>query len=446
MFIEHGFIATPICGPSRQALYTGQFPQRNGYMGHGVQPPRWWKNQGATTSITARLHDAGYLTGLIGKHGSNWCRFSVPSHGSNADTGMGRNPEKYAAFVRNFLTQAKKAGQPFFLAANAHDPHRHWARHRDETAQWINDMMGDASWHPLENGKPYPDPKTQFDPADCPMPASYPNDDRLKNSLATYYDSVNRMDEVVGSILRELNESGLAENTLVLFLSDHGMAWDLSKWSLYPAGTKTPLLVRWPGKITPGTIDRESVVSVVDIAPTLAEVCNLSPMQHVDGSSFRSLLNGQASAWKRRQAFSCFNYMNNLAPINESIDAYTPNLAEKNDQYRPSRALNTTQFSYVWNGWANGSATLPRTMLGELQWLLGKYHDKPSYAERIHFIKHRAPEELYDIVKDPGCQNNLANSPEYRVKIDQFRKQLAALLAETKDHEVENYRSFLQAR
>ena len=221
--------------------------------------------------------------------------------------------------------------------------------------------MGSTSWTPLENGKPYPDPKTQFNPADCPMPAPYPNDMRLKNDLSKYYDSVNRMDEVVGEVLRALDERGMADNTIVIFLSDNGLAWDMSKWTLYPSGTKTPLILRWPGRIKPGQIDKKSVLSVVDIAPTIAEMCGLAPMERIDGVSFLSLLKGDIFDWKRTEAFTCFNYMNNEKEYDDMIESYTPDLFKKIDQYRPSRALSSTHFTYIWNGWSDGTTKVPNT-------------------------------------------------------------------------------------
>ncbi|MEO0415814.1 MAG: sulfatase-like hydrolase/transferase, partial [Verrucomicrobiota bacterium] len=121
ILIENGHIVTPICGPSREAIYTGLYPQNSGYIGHGAQPPKWWKNLGKTapeTSITTQLSKAGYLTGLIGKHGSTACKFNTPVAGANETTGMGRNPAKYQRDRRNQArtgarTEERKTRRPW---------------------------------------------------------------------------------------------------------------------------------------------------------------------------------------------------------------------------------------------------------------------------------------------------------------------------------------------
>lgn len=453
ILIEHCFISTPICGPSRESLYTGQFPQSSGYMGHGVQPPTWWKNAGGKrpkTSITTELKNAGYFTSCVGKHGSTACKFSMAPQGAPYQTGMGRDPSKYYAFVREFLAQAKEEGKPFYLAANAHDPHRYWARSRGENQRWLKAMMRNEEWTLYPNGKPYPDPQTEYDPADCPVPPMYPNDSRFKAELSNYYDSVNRMDEVVGSVLKALDESGMADNTIVLFLSDHGMPWALSKWALYSSGTKTPLIVRWPGKIQPGLYNAESVLSVVDIAPTLAELCRIPAMEQVDGLSFAEVLVGSSAKWTRRSAFSCFNYMNNAPELDELFTTYPADLYQQMEQYRPSRALNTRRYTYVWNGWSDGETTQPPTMGSEVPALLRKNADKaedgsyPDYAERAEFILQRVPEELYDVKKDPGCFNNLVHNPEYQAVLKSFQREMQTLLEETSDHELDNYSRLTQ--
>lgn len=438
MLIDHCHITTPICGPSRESLYSGQYPQTNGYMGHGVQPPKWWKNQNSgakKSSITTALNNAGYMTGLVGKHGSTGCRFTEPAHGKNEETGMGRNPQKYFDYVRQFLAKAKSQNKPFFLAANAHDPHRYWAGHPDESERWVKAMMGDAKWTPLSNGKPYPDPSTQFNPDQCPIPPSYPKEAALRKPLSHYYGSVNRMDQVVGEVIKALDESGLAKDTLVIFLSDHGLAWEMSKWSLYPAGTRTPVIIRWPGKVPGKQRDAISVLSAVDIAPTIAEACGVSLNDNIDGKSFLNLILGKKESWKRREAFACFNYMNN-GPDEEA--EYPNDLYKKIDQYRPSRALSSNRFTYIWNGWSDGSTTTPPSMGNEVASLL-----KASHKAHIEFMKKRTTEELYDTQSDPGCLTNLAKDANYRDRLYRFRGKMETVLENTQDHELDNYRNFI---
>ena len=455
LLLTHGFVATPICGPSRQALYTGRHPQSNGMLGHGAQPPKWWKttrNNADTQSITTELWKKGYLTGMIGKHGSQWCQFSQPPHGDNDQTGMGRNPEKFSRFTLDFLTQAKEKNKPFFLSINTHDPHRYWARHPSESIDWIRKMMGGASWKALDNGKPYPDPQTKFAPAKCPVPAPYPKEEKIREVLATYYDSVNRMDQIIGEVLTVLEKCGNKENTVVIFLSDHGMAWDLSKWSLYPSGVRTPIIIRWPSRIKRGQTDSKSVISVVDIAPTIAEICGLQEYVRTDGESFAGRLTGKKQAWNRSWAFSCFNYMNNDPKIDETIQAYSKNLFQKFDQYRPSRSLNNRNFCYVWNGWADGATELPPSMLGEFHFLLPDLGKNPSdleygnYLTKHNFITVRAREELYNVKTDPGCHHNLALVAKYQGKLEEVRNQMKNTLRKTGDHELASYLSFLDVK
>ncbi len=446
LLIHQGHIVTPICGPSREAIYTELYPQSSGYMGHGTQPPSWWLaregNHKPQTSITTELQKAGYFTGLVGKHGSTACQFSSPPIGDNASTGMGRSPARYYEHIDSLIQKAKAAGKPFFISANTHDPHRYWAQHPSETPQWIAQSMGSSSrWQPLTNGKPYPDPAKTFDPADCPLPASYPQDSRLREPLSYYYGSVHRMDQVVGEILRALDEHGLADDTLTIFLSDHGLAWELSKWSLYPAGTRTPIILKWPAHITPATVDDRSIVSAADLAPTIAEACGLAPLPDIDGLSFWPRVIGKTPVGPRAAAFSCFNYMNNR-------DEQSPDyLAD--EQYRPSRALSTARYTYVWNGWSDGQTTTPPSMGTELINLLLDANKNaedtiyPSYKARALFIKQKTKEELYDTLTDPGCLKNLVNGSGYQKQLQSFRAQMVEILEKTGDHELQNYQAFL---
>jgi hypothetical protein len=129
------------------------------------------------------------------------------------------------------------------------------------------------------------------------------------------------------------------------------------------------------------------------------------------------------------------------------VTSYRLDLYSKIKEYRPSRALSSAEFTYIWNGWADGTTGLPNSMLGEFSMLLRNCaatpDDKtyPDYKQRGRFIKFRASEELYDTVKDPGCLKNLVSIPEYQGVIRDFRKQMALVLESTGDHELKNYRA-----
>jgi arylsulfatase A-like enzyme len=187
----------------------------------------------------------------------------------------------------------------------------------------------------------------------------------------------------------------------------------------------------------------------VDIAPTIAELCGLPRMKTSDGKSFSSLLTGQHANWKRQSAFSCFNYMNNDPKMDESVRSYSSDLAKQFEQYRPSRALNDKNFCYVWNGWSNGTATLPKTMLGEFHGMLDDLAKNQSdseygdYLKTKNFIECRVPEELYDLAKDPACRENLSSELHYQKTLQSFRQGMKKVLRKTQDHELENYLSFL---
>ena len=258
------------------------------------------------------------------------------------------------------------------------------------------------------------------------------------------------MDQIIGEVLKVLEKSGSKKNTVVIFLSDHGLAWDLSKWSLYPSGVRTPVIIRWPSLIKTGQIDSKSIISVVDIAPTIADICGLDELAGTDGQSFFCLLNGKKKAWKRSWAFSCFNYMNNDPKIDETIDTFSKTLFQKFDQYRPSRALNNSDFCYVWNGWADGVSTLPPTMLGEFHSLLPALAKNPldidygDYLQKRDFIKYRTNEELYELSTDPGCHNNLANEAQYKEKLIELQNTMKNILEKTNDHELKSFLAYIQ--
>ena len=119
------------------------------------------------------------------------------------------------------------------------------------------------------------------------------DDPVIRKEMSHYYSSVRRADDCVGEVLKALAESGQADRTAIVFLSDHGMPLPFAKTELYHHSTRTPLIVVWPGVTKPGAVDRTHMVSAVDFMPTLCRMLGLTPPSPMDGRSFAPLLRGE---------------------------------------------------------------------------------------------------------------------------------------------------------
>ena len=435
LLLDHCHIVTPICGPSRRAWITGALPHQSGYMGHYNMPPKWFGESPIKTNIAQLLRNrAGYVTGVMCKVpddiGWDWRKGS-------RETGVGRDPSKFYSFGKEFIAKAAAKGKPFFLHANCMDPHEYWARQRHETTSWIDAMMGNKDYETHANGKPYPDPDVDYQPGEVDVPPCWPDNDAIRREIRTYYNSVKRMDDVVGAILRALRDSGQEKNTLVVFVSDHGMGKAFAKWSLYPLGTRTPMIVRWPGVVAAGRHDRHNVVSALDFAPTFLEAAGLEPANYMHGHSLLPILSGDNDAEPRALAFTCFNYMNNTPDRDEKNTVFSEAIVDDNDNYRPMRAINRKRYTYIWNAWANGKREIPMEMSGGQA--IRRILRATGHAVRADFERLQAPEEFYDTVADPGCLHNLIAVADQQQRITTFRRELLRVMTETGDHELRTF-------
>ena len=438
LLVEHCHVASTVCGPSRAAFITGTWPQRNGMMGHYAQPPKWFGPSPVTTSVPELLRAHGYYTGVMNKHptAKGW-----DFDRNHTQTGLGRDPAKFAQLTRAFLAEARAAGKPFFLHVNSMDPHEYWAGQKEETTKWIDMMMGNKPYETYPNGKPYPDPQVTYTPDQVPVPPMWPDNPQVRADIYTYYNSVRRLDESVGAILRALDESGQAQNTMIVFISDHGIGREFAKWSVYPYGTRTPMIVKWPGVVRAGRRDRASVVSAIDLAPTFLEAAGASVPDFMDARSILPIIRDARGRRKRELVFASFDYMNNYPEQDAKYPTYSRDLADKFDNYRPMRAIHGNRYTYIWNAWADGKNKMPpETSSGET---IRKILRVTGHGERADFEAYRTREEFYDTVKDPGCLHNLIDQPAHAQRIERFRVELLKTMQEIEDQELANYRAEL---
>jgi arylsulfatase A-like enzyme len=225
----------------------------------------------------------------------------------------------------------------------------------------------------------------------------------VREDLALYYYEITRFDRYVGLIMDELAAQGVADNTLIIVMSDNGQPFVRAKTTLYDSGIKTPFLLRWPAGIKAHTIS-QSVVSAVDIAPTLLELAR----------SFAPILK-DPTASIRRYAY-----------------------AEKHwhDYDDEVRAVTTGRFKYIrnYNPERPGTPSSDGVRSPAYQVALAlRGTGRLTPAQTNIFLVPRPTEELYDCDADPFETINLAGNPEYAATLDELRRALTVWQKETGD-------------
>jgi N-sulfoglucosamine sulfohydrolase len=222
--------------------------------------------------------------------------------------------------------------------------------------------------------------------------------------------------------MKALEASGEADNTFLMFLSDHGMPLPFAKTQLYHHSTHTPLIVRWPGVTKPGTVDEQHMVSAVDFLPTLLDVVGMAHPEGMDGRTFASLLKGDEQ--EDRQFV---------------IKEYNENAGASRD---PMRAVQTKQLLYLFNPWSNGERVMATATSGTPTYrrMAQLANTDETIAARHRLYQHRVVEELYDVETDPNCLVNLIDSPKHQQQLAELRETLENWMVKTDDHMLDVYR------
>ncbi len=402
---NHGHVNIAVCQPSRAVMLTGRYPHHSG--ARGFEPI-----QRGVPTLSGVLRDNGYLTGIFGKtrHVKPDASFRWDVSVPRAALGEGRSEARYGSAARTFFARAKKAGQPFFLMANSHDPHRPFAGSAQEARQ------------SRRQKKVFPPAPRTFGQDEVSVPGFLPDLGPVRKEVAQYFSSVHRCDRVVGRLLKELDAAGLAENTIVLFLSDNGMAVPFAKTNVYLHSTATPWIMRWPGRIEAGQVDRKHFVSTVDWMPTALDAVGLPQPEKLDGRSFFPLLRGETQRG-RGAVFTSFYKTS-------ARKAY------------PMRAVQTARYGYIVNDWADGQTRFRNESMAGLTFkaMRAAAASDGDVAARVKHFLFRTREELYDFSADPDALHNLAGRPEHADVLRDMRSRLAAGLRTQGDPEAKRFR------
>jgi N-sulfoglucosamine sulfohydrolase len=408
----HRFIdnhdAAPICQPSREAMMTGLWPQRSGALGFNPV------NEGVPTLATV-LKQNGYFIAAFNKLEHMQPASCFPWDYSTNDSG--RNPPMIEDEVAEAIKRARAQEKPFFINCNMRDPHRPWPKLNEK-----NGAAGEGEqW--VRNGSPIDDVAKKITPEQVPVPSFLEDLPPIREELATYYNSVQRLDLSFGKAMAALQASGEMDNTVIIFVSDHGMPFPLSKATCYRNGSWCPATVRWPGMGSPRTCSE--MTQSTDIMPTLLEILG-APKPEMDGRSWMPLIRGE----KQKNRDYIINNVNGVASGNQF----------------PMRVVQTKKSAFLITPWSDGKNRLfgIDSMSGlSFKAMEEAAETNPRIKKRVDQYAVGYPMAFYDLEKDPDQRENEISNPAYRAEIKRLQDILMDYMVKTHDPQLDNYKILL---
>lgn len=379
MRFTNTFATGPVCSASRSALITAMYQTSIDAQNHRSHRDDGYELPAHVKPITAYLHHAGYYN-VLGELKENGI------------TGYGKTDYNFnlnKSIFDSYNWKGRKPNQPFFAQLMIGATHR--------GGIW----KGAVQKH-----------QPQIDPDKVILPPYYPDHAVAREDWATYLESIQLMDSYVGNLLRQLEDEGLSENTVVIFTSDHGRCMVRDKQFIYDGGIKIPFIMRWPGQLKPGSVN-SGLISAIDISATILQIAGINLPKHIEG---RTLFGPQAE--KRSYIIAARDRMD------ETVDKM--------------RCVRTKQFKYIKN-YMPEKPYMQSNKYKETQypvWNLLKQlnaEGKLTPAQKLFVAPEKPEEELYDITKDPYEINNLAKIPAYRKQLADMQKILENWIAETGD-------------
>lgn len=371
------YCPAPQCSPSRGSILSGKYPHNNGLIGLAHLD---FTISEETKLLPHYFSEGGYETALIGFSHETIGEEDFGVYSSKEKLGYekyigvegSRSPE-VADKAIDYLKEkaATKDGKPFYANIGF------WETHR--TFDEYEEMKANAN--------------------DIEVPDYLPDTPQIREDLALFHGSIKVLDEAVGRVMRALRDLELDQNTIVVFTTDHGIAFPRAKGTFKTAGLETALLMSGPMFKKGRKLDQ--LLCNVDMLPTLIELAGLDIPDGIDGTSFKHLLLDEEGT--DRDSFFCE--------------------LTWHDKYHPMRGIRTAQYQYVKNLRKGPKIYMPVDI-----------HRSPSGpAVQDEYYVPNEPEELYDVVKDPYQDNNLASNPEYATVLADLREKVLHWMEQTDD-------------
>jgi uncharacterized sulfatase len=360
------FTHAGVCAPSRSGIITGMYPTSMGtqFMRCKGVPPAYVK------CFTEYLRAAGYYCTNNSKTDYN---FDPPLTAWDESRG--------GVTWRNRPTKAT----PFFSVINLTQSHESQVRLPEAQLEERRKTLAANELH---------------DPAKAPLPAYYPDTARIRRDMANLYDNVTFVDHMIGGILKDLADDGLVDNTIVFFFGDHGDGLPRAKRWIYDSGTHVPLLVRWPGKLKPASVNDE-LVAFIDLAPTLLNIAGVEIPKYMQGRAFL----GDKLTPPREYVYAARDRMDDAIDIIRGVRDKRYHYIRN---YRPDLPY-AQRIAYM--------DEMPTMQEWRRLAALGELKGAPA----IFFKPTKPVEELYDTDVDPDEVNNVTDDEKYAAILTRLR-------------------------
>ena len=377
MKFNNAILTASSCSPSRISIMTGRYPHKTGAAELHTEPKIDFG------SLASRLKDYGYYTGQAGK----WRMGELLRKGFDRIYDNGKQNGDGGENVWVPSLRERDQDKPFFFWLASYDAHRPWGP---------NEFSG------------------TLDPENIKVPATLVDNDSTRSDLSRYFTEIKRFDFHVGEVVRELKRQGVYDNTVIMVMADNGRPFPRDKTRMYDSGMKTPFIVHWSETIKKGKVSN-SLLSSVDIAPTVLEIFSVPPPNSFQGKSFMKVLE-DSKKQVRKYAFSEHNWHDyeaheRMARIKDFI--YILNSRPQFSNPGPADAVTSPSF---------------RAMAAENE----KHTLTP--AQYDVFLAPRPGEELF-YCKDHSLQlENLVGNKEYTSVYKELKGVLGKWMVQTGDN------------
>ena len=395
---NNAYCTSASCAASRSVILTGQYGHATGSYGH-VHDYHHFSTYDGIRSLPVLLEEEGYATARIGKY------HVAPESVYHFEQELKADPRSTVAMAEE-CKDVLASDKPFFLYFCTDDPHR---ASSTDPGRW------DAPNSFGNKVDGYPGVETiTYDPSEVIVPDFLPDTKESREEIAQYYQSVSRIDQGFGKLMQMLQESGKADNTIVIYISDNGMAFPGAKTTLYEPGMKLPCIIKDPfAKLKNTTSD--VMISWVDLTPTILDMAQVETKDNLfHGRSFKEVLNEkEPEGWDQIYASHTFH----------EITMYYPMRVIRDKNYKLIRNIAwRLEYPFASDLWAAST------------WQEVHRDQKEFYGKRkVQDYLFRPEFELFDLEKDPDETVNLANDHNYKEVMDEMIKKMKDFQIKTRD-------------